>query len=436
VASSRAKVTTLDNGLRVVTAPLPQLHRAHVALYVRVGSRFEEQKTSGISHFLEHMLYRGTDRLPSAHDVNLAFEQHGGYLYAATQVDYGVFSLTLPPESLAATCELFADVLLRPRFFDIAIEKGIVLEELREDLDDDGRQIDPDNLSRMLIYPTHPLGFTITGSAETVQSFDVPLLASHHARHYTAASSVLAFSGAIDEDRAIELARTAFGGMPAGAKVVSAPPAHAQKKPRVRIVDNHASQTDLRIAFRAFAENTEQRAALDMLMRVIDDGMSTRLYHRICDSQGLCYDVTCGYDGYEDDGVVDFAAGVAHERAAKVTGEILALMGELADEGPTEDELAKARRRASWEVAQLADSAEELAGAHAHALLFGRDETPEERLAKTLRVTQDEVREVARTIAQPDRLNVLAVGVLDRGEDKRLVDVVKKWKASATSAHD
>ena len=165
------RTTTLPNGLRVIAAAQPQLHRAHAALYFRVGSRFEDPRTNGISHFLEHMIYRGTPSLPSAHAVNLAFEQIGGYLYAATQTDYGVFSVTLPPESLDEASRLFGEVLRAPSFFDIEVEKGIVCEEILEDLDDEGRQIDADNISRELIYPTHPLGYTITGDEARVRSF-------------------------------------------------------------------------------------------------------------------------------------------------------------------------------------------------------------------------------------------------------------------------
>ncbi|MGO9711334.1 MAG: M16 family metallopeptidase [Polyangiaceae bacterium] len=120
------KTAKLPNGLRVITTPQPQLHRAHVALYLRVGSRFEDERTNGISHFLEHMIYRGTPRLPSAHAVNLAFERIGGYLYASTQTDYGIYSVTLPPESLDEACGLFGEVLRAPSFFDIAVETGIV----------------------------------------------------------------------------------------------------------------------------------------------------------------------------------------------------------------------------------------------------------------------------------------------------------------------
>ncbi len=418
------------NGLRVLATPQPQLHRAHVALYIRVGSRFESAADNGLSHFLEHMVYRGTAGLPSAHHVNLAFERLGGSLYAATQADYGVFSVTMPPENLERVTELFAEVLCGPVFRDIEVEKGIVCEEILEDLDDEGRQVDPDNLSRALIYPSHPLGFTITGDEAQVRSFSVAGLQRHHAQHYNAASSVLAFSGAIDPARALELGERVFAIMPRGSRVAGAAPVHAQRKPRLSIVENVSSQTELRVCFRALPEESPDRPALDALMRVIDDGMSTRLYRRVCDDQGLCYDVSASYDGYEDDGVVDFAAGVVHERTAKVTREILELVRELATEGPTEDELARARQRHAWELSALRDSCEELAGFFAGGHLFGRVESPADRQARLDAVTRDDVVRVARTIAQPDRLNVVAVGLLEDGEDDRLRDVVMGFRGA------
>jgi predicted Zn-dependent peptidase len=423
----RARVETLSNGLRVVVAPQLQLHRSHVALYVRVGSRFETTKTNGLSHFLEHMLYRGTPRLPRAHDVNLAFESLGGYLYAATQVDFGVFSVTLPPESLEKATALFAEVLREPTFADIALEQEIVCEEILEDLDDEGRQVDADNLSRQLIYPVHPLGFTITGDEKRVRSFDRPMLTTHHARHYTAANAVLAFSGNVDENRAFELAESCFGTMPKGTLVPAEAPAHDQKKPRFSLVENVSSQTELRVCFRAVPDRAPDRPAIDMLMRILDDGMSTRLYHRICDDKGLCYDVTAAYDGYEDDGILDFAAGCQHARAATVTKELTALLVELARTGPTHDELAKARRRNAWELRSMLDSPEELAGFYAAGLLFDRFETPEARLARNVNVDAETIRALAERIAQKDRLNVLAVGLLEDGEDKELADVVASY---------
>lgn len=421
------RIETLANGLTVVVAPQPQLQRAHLACHIRVGSRFETAKQNGLSHFLEHMLYRGTTRLPSAHQVNLAFESLGGYLYAATQVDSGVFSVGLPSEMLAETTPLFAEVLMDPTFGNIDIEKEIVCEEILEDLDDEGRQIDADNLSRQLIYPDHPLGFTITGDEERVRSFDKNMLLDHHARHYNAANAVLVISGAVDADEALDLARRDFARMPAGTRVTSPAPVHDQSKARFEFVENVSSQTELRVSFRAVADRLEDRATMNMLMRLIDDGMSTRLYHRVVDDKGLCYDVSASFDGYEDDGVLDFAAGCQHARAPRITSEIIALMTELARTGPTKDELEKARRRHGWDIRAMLDSPEDTADFYATALLFGRLQTPEETRARHAAVTSEMIQELAKLLAQPNRLNVLAVG---DGDDKRLADVVKRFQAA------
>jgi predicted Zn-dependent peptidase len=163
---------------------------------------------------------------------------------------------------------------------------------------------------------------------------------------------------------------------------------------------------------------------MDMLMRLLDDGMSTRLYHRIVDAKGLCYDVGASFDGYEDDGVLDFSAGVQHARSSVVTREILEILLEIARHGPTSSELAKAHRRHAWELQAMLDSPEELASFYAGGLLVDSFETPEARRAANLRVTPQEIQSLAQMLAQPDRLNVVAVGLFDNGEDERLEEVV------------
>jgi predicted Zn-dependent peptidase len=418
---------TLSNGLPVVVAPQPALHSAHVALYVRVGSRYETPKQNGLSHFLEHMLYRGTPRLARAHDVNLAVESLGGFLYAATQVDFGTYSITLPAETLAPTTALFADVLMNPTFADIEIEKEIVCEEILEDLDDDGRQIDADNLSRELIYPDHPLGWTITGDEKRVRSFTKAMCAEHHARHYNAANAVLVFSGNVVPDEALELANRHFAALPRGVRVTSPAPVHEQTKPRFDLVDNVSSQTELRVCFRAVPDKLKYRATMDMMLRLLDDGMSTRLYHRVVDDKGLCYDVSASYDGYDDDGVVDFAAGAQHSRVHTVATELVGLIKDLATSGPTAPELEKARRRHRWDMRALMDSPDDLAGFYAAGLLFDRRESLEERVANNAAVSGQEIRDLAGLIGTPDRLNVLAVGPIEDLDEDRLESIVTSY---------
>ena len=402
----------LSSGLRVIALPQSHLERAHVALYSRVGSRFETEASNGLSHFLEHMIYRGTPRLPSAHAVNLAFEDLGGYLYAATHVDFGVFSVTLPEESFEVALPLFGEVLSAPAFFDVELERGIVREEILEDLDDEGREINADNLSRKLIYPSHPLGFTITGHQSQVDSFTEAMLCAHHQTFYTRENSVLVLAGALDPRRTIDLCETAFERLPAGKRIEATPPKHTQKKPRLKQLENMSSQTDVRVSFRACAEYSNDAPAIELLMRVLDDGMSTRLYHRLCNELGLCYDVSCGFDGYEDDGVIDFSAGVQHARTAQVVGEILDLVGQLTREPPTSDELARAQRRTAWDMRHMVNAEEEIGHHWGLGALFEREQSPEVRLAHAKGITRDELLDVARRAFVPDRLNVVAVGLM------------------------
>ncbi len=234
--------------------------------------------------------------------------------------------------------------------------------------------------------------------------------------------------GSRGSEEAERLARRDFGALPAGERVLAVPPCHDQSQPRLLVVPNQSSQTDLRVCFRAPGECSPERPALDLLMRIVDDGMSTRLYHRICDDQGLCYDVSAGYDGYEDDGVVDFAAGVQHKRVERVTREILTLMTELAARGPTEDEVRKAKQRHAWDLEAMLDSPEDVGSFLGTGALFTTVETPEARLQALQSVSRDAVQEVTRTLVAPERLNVVAVGLLDPREERRLEETVMGFR--------
>jgi predicted Zn-dependent peptidase len=415
----------LANGLRVIVVPTRASHRAVLTMLFRVGSRYENAEDNGISHFLEHMLYRGSPSYRTAHEQALAFEELGASLYAATQADYGSMALSLPPESLARAAAIFAEVVEAPRFSSIEIERGIVREEILEDLDDEGRQIDADNLVRELVYGAHPLGFTITGSLAHLEKFDRAMLRKHHARHYTADNAVLCFSGAVDVDSCFRLAQKHFSGLRRGTRVTTEPPAlSTQKKPRVRHIPNISSQTTLRLAFRAFSDHDPREPALEMLLRVLDDGMSTRLYERICDAKGLCYDVGALYESYEDDGVFDVAAEAQHERVVDVAREITHVLSDLASKGPTAAELDRAKARNGWQTQAMLDDPDSIGGYYALADLSRLVPTPGHRHEQLLEVTPGRVRDVAQEVFRGERLSFVTVGGVETAEEKALAAVL------------
>jgi predicted Zn-dependent peptidase len=416
----------LPNGLLVVLVPQPAVHRAVASLYLRVGSRYETKESNGISHFLEHMLFRGTPSLPSAHAQALAFERLGGTLYAATHVDHGVMSVTVPPKNLLPILRLLGEVAARPILTEIEVERGIVREEILEDLDDEGRDIDADNLVRALMYEDHPLGYTITGHIDSLARFDEAALHAHHARHYTTANAVLCLAGRLgDLDACARAAEESFGGLPPGERVLAKAPALEQKRARFRFVENQSSQTELRIAFRATSEKDPIEPVVEMLLRILDDGMSTRLYERICDRLGLCYDVSGGFEAYEDDGVIDVAAGAQHGRTPMVAKEVFQLLHDLASHGPSEEELEKARDRHLWSVEAMNDDPEETAAFYGLAALVGVTRSPSLRHEALCAVTREMVREVAQRFFRPERLSVTAVGLLRDSDVTRLERSIK-----------
>jgi predicted Zn-dependent peptidase len=420
--------STLSNGLVVLCVPQPALHVAAVALHVRVGSRFETPANNGVSHMLEHMLYRGTPTYPDAHAQALAFERLGGTLYAATQADRGIMALGLPPENLRPAFDVFAEVITSPAFTGLEAERGIIREEILAALDERDREVDPDNLSRALMFPEHPLGMTITGSLASMGELDVPMLRAHHQRHYTGQNAVLCFAGAIDADACLLAATERLRTLPAGQVVPTTPPA-AQTEPRVQVVNNQGSQADLRLAFRAPGERDPDASATELLVRLLDDGMSTRLYAQICDARGLCYDVSADYEAYTDDGVVDLAAAVQHTRTPVVFRELCAIVRELALQGPSAEELRICKDRHRWEIRALLDDAEGLADFHGVATLTGTVDSLIERERELEAVTRDQLIHVARKVFRPEGLCAVAVGSLGRRERRELEALARDFQA-------
>ena len=412
----------LPNGLRLLAVALPHVHRVVLDAHLHVGPRYEQRERCGISHFLEHMLYRGTARHPSAHAQALAFEALGGTLVAATYVDHGSMTIGVPPRSWDNTLALFAELFQAPIFDGIEIEKGIVREEILEGMDDDGTAIDADNLIREAVFPGHGLGFPITGTLSELAAFDRPGLSAHHQRHYVGSGTVLAVAGPIDPERVLLQLTQRFGDLPRGDIAVAAA-APGRARSGFSFVRHSSSQTALRVAFRAPAQRDRLEPATDMLLRLIDDGMSTRLYHRVCDLRGLCYDVSAGYEAYADAGLFELCAETAHERAPAVLDELLGMISELREHGPEDGELDKARTRAAWQLEEVVDSPGELAELYAFGELMGGARTPAERHAELLAVTPELVREAAERVFRPDNLHVVAVGLASK---KLKADLAKR----------
>jgi len=418
----------LPNGLRVVTVETPYLHTANVCLYVRAGSRYETPAENGLSHFVEHMLFRGSSQFPDSLALNRAIEELGGTLYAETGRDYSLYQIPLRAGDIQRGLEILGDLFSTPAFGDIELERQIILEEILEDLDDRGRNVNVDDLSRAVAWDGHPLGYTITGPLKNVRRFRDADVRRHFERFYGAANMVLCVAGPLAHARVSRWARAAFAGVSAGSRRRPAPPRPGAPGPRFRSVYNESAQAQVQVVFHALAETDPDYQPLRALMRVLDDGMSTPLHYQICDQKGLAYSVAGSLHSYHDAALLEIDAACAHVKLPDLVRESLAILARFRDEPVSEAELAKAKHRFANDLESCYDDLDSLCGWFGGTELFYRPRTQEQRARELARVRPADIQRVARRVLRRERLNVAVVGSMSPSLTKKVSKIVNDFR--------
>ncbi len=426
---SRRTLHVLPNGLRVALHPAPHLSTATIALAVRVGSRYETPAENGISHFLEHMLFRGTKGHPTSHAWNDAFERLGGTLSASTTADHTLYDVTVPPGDVVTAIHLIAEIF-EPILSHVDVEKRVAREEILEHLDEDGRNVDADDQIHLAAFGDHPLAQPILGTEENLAGFDREALLAWHRAHYVAESAVLAVAGAFDEIAVLAAATRACSGIARGTVIVPPPFVHTPPGPAFHYVDSIGAQTDVRIAFASMGEKDPRHAALSLLSRVVDDGMSARVFRTIVEDRGLAYEAFGDLASYEDTGLYVLGASTAPESAVAVTEALLDIVLALRDGEITEGEIEKAKTRAHFGVRAANDDPGALADLAATGLIFGVDTELATLAAEIDRVTIEDLRAAAREVFHERSLHVVAVGSLSEAEEAALSNVVRRVRAT------
>jgi predicted Zn-dependent peptidase len=400
---------TLPNGARIVVARRPGLHAAMLALYVRAGSRHEPPGVSGVSHFVEHLLFRGSRGYPDSRAMNAAVEAAGGSMNAMTARDHTCFYTSIHPSGLETAIDVMADMARRPLLGDVEVERGVVLEEILDEVDARGRDVDPDNLVKRVAFPGHGLGQKIAGSRASVRALSEADIRAHHARHYTGANTVLVAAGPVLFERVVEMASPRLGKLPRGERLRAEPPPRWPEGPVLRAVDHDDAQVEFSLAFPSVAESHRDHPAALVVRRLLDDGLSSRLPFEIVERQGLAYALHASLETYEDAGVFTFEGACSPSRLGRVVEEVFRVASELWTGILPADELARVKERHRMSLTFALDSPPELAGWFGMGELFDAEETLEERCLRVERVSAADVRRVAR--ATFARRNLLAVAV-------------------------
>ena len=420
--------TTLRNGLRVTTVALPHLHTATVAMFIKVGSRFETPEDSGLSHFVEHMLFRGTKKHATSLALNTAVEELGSTLHAETGRDYTLFQMSLEPSHVPAAIALLGELLGGPRFSDIELERALVLEELNEDYDEDGVETNVDDIARGLMFGKHPLGQRVIGPRANIQRFSEGDVRRHFATFYGATNAILCVTGPVEHDRVVTAAKRGLVHLPSGQPAHGTPAPAAPSGPLVRHVRDAGSQTNLAVLFHGVPELDPGYLAFVALLRVLDDGMSTRLHYQLADQKGLAYSIHAGIEPLSDVTLFEVAGATANSKVPELLREILGLLGGLCQGDIAPEELAKARARYRYETLASIDDAGAMASWFGGVALYYPPQQLSKRLAAISKISVPDVIAAAQRVLRPENLVITAVGALSRAKATELRDVVSAWQ--------
>ena len=404
--------TTLPNGTRVVTSRMDHVRSATLLLSYRVGSRDERAAQSGISHFIEHMLFKGTARRPHSRHIAEEIEDIGGSIDAGTGRETTTYSVRVPQHAVGVGFDVLADMignsLFRPE--DVEREREVITEEIR------GINDVPDEvvseLIDALVWPNAAVGRPIAGTEETVASFSRDALVRYLKTRYTPERLVISAAGAIKHEEIVALATETFGKLPGGRDVETAMLVpKAQARPRVALVGKEIEQANLALAVRSVSYLDTRKYAQYLLHIILGGTMSSRLFLRIREELGLAYSVGTYAQTLPDVGWLTVYAGVEADRAEEATAAILAELSRLRVERVTETEFERARRYVTGSLLMgLEGSGAVASWIGARELLLGSVAAPEEVVAEYERVTLDDVQDLAAEIFRPERYNLAVVG--------------------------
>lgn len=415
------KLTKLPNGLRVIVVPVPTLESATVTVWVKVGSRFETSKTSGLSHFLEHIVFKGSKKRPSAKAISTAIDSFGGEFNASTSKEWTNFYIKAPVARIHTACDVLADMVLNPliKKDDIEREKGVIVEEIA--MYDDTPVAKINDYFENLIFSSSTLARDIAGTRESVRGISRDDFLQYRTMHYGSNNILITISGGISEKKAINLTQKYFGNLKKIDQKKAKKFTYKYKVPRVSLINKKIEQAHLILGFFGNRRNLKTKYAEAVLTSILGGGMSSRMFTEVREKRGLAYAVKTSADHLTDCGYSSTYAGVDLKRVDEAIAVILKQYygissfstgsGQVSQFIISKEELKKAKE---YIKGQLALSLEDTKAINSffglRQLLDNKIETPEDIYKKIDEVIIDEILAVAKDLFKPENLNLAITG--------------------------
>ena len=415
--------STLDNGLRLVTAALPHTRSVSVGFFVGVGSRYETEAQAGISHFVEHLCFKGTLERPTAREISTAIEGVGGILNGGTNKELTAYWCKVAQPHFQLALDVLLDMLLHSKFDpeDIEKERRVIIEEIHMTKDSPQQQVDM--LIDELLWPNHPLGRDIAGNKESVTAITRDSMVNYLAHYYQPSNTVLAIAGDIQHQEVVAAISQALGNWTDHQSRSEYLAYVEQDNPRLHVETRDTEQAHLCLALPGLSVFHPKRFLLDLLNVVLGEGMSSRLFTEIRDKLGLVYSVHSYVEHCLDSGSVTVYAGVEPKNLRVAIEAILEQLNQLKQPVP-ESELSKAKEFAKGRLLlRMEDSRSVAAWRGGQEILTGRILNVDQVVSIIDAVTAEEINQLAEELLVGSRLRLAVVGPV--ASDEPLDELLK-----------
>jgi predicted Zn-dependent peptidase len=402
---------SLKNGPRVIIIPQEESPSVTLAVLVRAGAAYEKKSNNGISHFLEHMCFKGTPRRPLPINISSEFETLGASYNAFTSRDLTGYWAKVASAHTEEIADLLSDMYLNPLFDkrEMEREKGVIVEEINM-YEDQPRSKVAQILER-LMYGNQPAGWDVAGPKGNIVKMDKNDFLDYRKKHYVAPKTFLVIAGGITPQKAKKMAEKYFASIPAGKKIKSPAVKNRQTKPAVAVKFRELDQTHFVMAFKAFSLFDQRRYTLALLSDILGGGLSSRLFQRVREELGAAYYVGSSANLYATHGFMDIFAGVNHAKTDLALKAIINELRDVAKNGVNSGELARVKEHRIGTFLLSLETSSDLAFYYGEQeTVIGKSLEPAQVIKKVKSVTKDQVARLARQMLQNKGLNFAVIG--------------------------
>lgn len=401
----------LANGLTLLMVPIETASSVTMSVFIKAGSRYEEKKFSGISHFLEHLHFKGSKKFPSAKKLSEIVDSIGGEFNANTGKEHTQYYIRAAYEHMDLVFNVLTDMVQNPLFNEKEInrERGVIIEEIN--MYKDNPQFSVDSLFEETLWPDSPLGRDIPGTSEVINSITRKDILNYREKFYTPSNTIIAVAGQFDMHKLEDLVEKYWSKLPNKKHGTYKPVEIHQKAPRVSIQSKTTEQAYMMLGFQGYAYRHKNNPALRLMSATLGGGMSSRLFLRIRERLGLAYYVSTSFNNYLDAGNFAVSAGLKIQNAEQALDIILEELRKVRDHGITKAELAKAKEYIKGKIAlAMEDPHDKMEWYLGQEAFVGRIRTIKQTFEELEKVTLEQVAHVAKDILRNECMSLALVG--------------------------